>query len=172
MLKNVPSATLRTGQSFCYGRDSKCRETYCMHWSMACKMYMIPAHVTGWGFHSCTWQDSLKKKHLVLQFLFVKIYKKKLGRWTFCIEPIILNGIENVVPTSLQFIWRCSQNCGLLLPFDKSSTWSLRESTVLMLYLKKNPYLHNEGIKAILNTDQTAALYWVMNKELSHYWNV
>ena len=20
----------------------------------ACKMYMIPAHVTGWGFHSCT----------------------------------------------------------------------------------------------------------------------
>ena len=30
MLKNVPSATLRTGQSFCYGRDSKCCETYCM----------------------------------------------------------------------------------------------------------------------------------------------
>ena len=40
------------------------------------KMYMIPAHVTGWGFHSCTWQDSLKKKHLVLQFLFVQIFKK------------------------------------------------------------------------------------------------
>ena len=41
-----------------------------------------------------------------------------------------------------------------------------------LCYLKKNPYLHNEGIKAILNIYQTAALYWVMNKELSHSWNV
>ena len=83
-----------------------------------------------------------------------------------CVPLIILssvlyfNGIENVVPTSLQFIWRCSQNCGLLSPLIRAQLEALvRESTVLLLYLKKNPYLHNEGIKAILNTDQTAALY-------------
>ena len=55
-------------------------------------------------------------------FICQNIKKKLFEDGHFVWNLLYFNGIENVVPTSLQFIWRCSQNCGLLLPFDKSST--------------------------------------------------
>ena len=77
--------------------------------------------------HVCQWdlcKKYVQKSYSSAVFICQNIKKKLFEDGHFVYNLLYFNGIENVVPTSLQFIWRCSQNCGLLkaLPFDKSST--------------------------------------------------
>ena len=115
------------------------------------------------GLSSMYIKDSPMKKHV--QFLFVNI----------CFLTFFLlyfHGIDKfelqIIPTNVQFIWRCSHLAKLWVD---ASLWqeinSKPYTDYSMLYLKKIPYLHSEDIKAILNTDQTAALF---GTDCRHYY--
>ena len=101
MLKNVPSE----GTEFSFRRDNK----WCVHlpvfYALINGMFIIPAHVTGWGLHPCTWKDSPMKITCV-----VFICQYNICFVTFFL--LYFNGIEKfelkIIPTNLQFIWRCS----------------------------------------------------------------